>query len=160
MSHELSKLTMIDSCVSSCVFIKKTAKGTAFANRVTRQRSRKGHSSVSCVGHETINLVAGVHDGLASRGAPHERPMLDCQENNGKELDVILGSGVFFVATEPSKTVFEREARWNSIRCHKQRSNEQRRQECMLDLESLALRRETRWTEMNRRCTSEFPRAR
>ena len=38
MSHELSKLTMIDSCVSSCVFTqKKTAKGTAFANRVTRQ---------------------------------------------------------------------------------------------------------------------------
>ena len=39
----------------------------------------------------------------------------------------------------------EREALWNSIRCHQQRSNEQRRQECRLDLESLALRRETRW---------------
>ena len=54
----------------------------------------------------------------------------------------------------------EKEARWNSIRCHKQRSNEQRRQECRLDLEFLTLRRETRWTETNRRCASEFPRAR
>ena len=52
-----------------------------------------------------------------------------------------------------------KQTRWNSVRCHKQRSNEQRRQECRLDLESLTLRRETRWTEMNRRCPSEFPQA-
>ena len=81
-------------------------------------------------------------------------------KNNGKELDVILSSGVFFVATKPSELLSRKRSALNSIRCHKQRLNEQRRQECMLDLESLALRQETRWTEMTHQCASEFPRAR
>ena len=118
--------------------------------------------------------VAAVHSVLDMRRSIWSlRPMLDSScdvyfakdrcwiaKNNGKELDVIFSGGVFFVANFQNRRR-KREACWNPIRCHKQRPNEQRRQkECMLDLESLTLRRETRWTEMNRRCVSEFPQAR
>ena len=42
MSHELSKFTMIDSDASVHVCpLKKTAKGTTFANRVKRDRCRE-----------------------------------------------------------------------------------------------------------------------
>ena len=144
-----------------------TAKGTAFANRVKRDhciagsrnatarnetgelrhRSRKGHSSLSCVGHETTKLAAGIHDGLGLRCLLRTR-----------RTDVGLPkTAVECSSWKPNLQNRRRqtEARLNPIRCHKQRSNEQRRQECRLDLESLTLRRETRWTEMNRRCASD-----
>ena len=79
-------------------------------------------------------------------------------KNNGKELDMILSCSSWQPNLQNCRR--EREACWNSNRRHQQRSNKQHRQECMLCLESLALRRETRWTEMYRQCASEFSRAR
>ena len=38
------------------------------------------HSSLSCVGHETINLVAEAHVGLRLRCVLREGPMLTCQK--------------------------------------------------------------------------------
>ena len=91
MIHELSKLTMIDSDASIHVCPLNNGQGDGF---------RKSSETRAFPGADMQSL----------------RPMLDsgCDvyfakdrcwtaKNNGKELDVILSSGVFFVAAKPSK---------------------------------------------------------
>ena len=99
MSHELCKLTMIDSDASVHVCPLKNGQGSGFRKssetrplpgaemhqREMRQMncdSEAGRVTVdlSCVGHETINLVAEVHVGLGLRCVLRGGPMLDCQE--------------------------------------------------------------------------------
>ena len=52
---------------------------TASGAEMQQRAALKGHNSPSCVGHETTNLVAGVHDGLL-QCVLHEGPMLDRQK--------------------------------------------------------------------------------
>ena len=80
-------------------------------------------------------------------------------KNNGKELDVIFSSGVFFVAAKPSKLLSRKKSALE-LTSMSQAEVERATSTSVRDLESLTLRRETRWTEMNRRCVSEFPQAR
>ena len=99
MSHELCELTMIDSDASIHVCSLKNGQGDSFRKssetrplpgaekqqRGMRQMSCDSEAGrvtavFSCVGHETINLVAEVHVGLRLRGVVHEGPMLDCQQ--------------------------------------------------------------------------------
>ena len=148
MSHELSKLTMINSDAS--------VQGDGF--RESREETQQRGMRQMCCDSEAGRVTAVYRVLDMRRPTWSLRPLMDsgCDvyfakdrcwiaQNNGKEFDVILSSGVFFVAAKLSKLLSrERETCWNPIRCHKQRSNEQRRQECMPGLESQALRRETR----------------
>ena len=51
---------------------------------------------------DTNRTIWSLRSTLETGCVLHEGPMLYCQ-NKGKELDVILSSGVFFVATKSSK---------------------------------------------------------
>ena len=167
MSHVLSKSTMIDSDASVHVCPHKHGQGDGFRkSSETRPlpgaaMQQRGMRHMSC--DSEVTAVYCVLDMRRSIWSP--RSMLDsgCDVYFAKDRCWIAkNSGVECYSWQPNlrNCRREREACWNSIRCHMQRFNEQHRQECMLDLESLTLRRETRWTEMNRRCVSEFPQAR
>ena len=125
MSHELSKLTMIDIDASVHVSPLKHGQGTAFANRVQRDHCReqqRGMRQMSCDCEAgRVTAVCPVLD--MTRSIWSLRPMLDsgCDvyfakdrcwiaKNNGKELDVNLSSVVFFVAAKPSKLLSRRKS--------------------------------------------------
>ena len=97
MSHELSKLTMIDSDAQVHVCSLNSGQGDGFRkSSETRplpgaemqQRGMRQVSYDTDVGRVTAvyrvldmrqtNLVAGVHEGLGLRCVLHEGPMLDC----------------------------------------------------------------------------------
>ena len=81
-------------------------------------------------------------------------------KNNGKELDVIPSGGAFFVAAKPSK-LSSRKRSVLELNSMSQAEIERATSTIVqAGLGSLTLRRETRWTEMNRQCASEFSRAR
>ena len=173
MSHELIKLTTIESDASDHVYPLKHGQGDGF-HKPNETRPLPGtemqQGGMRQVSHDTevgrvtaVSIVCWtwddqsgrwVHDGLVLLCVLHEGLMLDCQKTTGKNL--IWSSAVDCSWWRPNlqNCRREREARWNSVRCYQQRSNEQRRQGCMLGLE--ALRQETCWTEKNRRCASEF----
>ena len=121
MSHELCKLTMIDIDASVHVCPLNNGQGDDF-RKTSEKRPLPGaemqQRGMRQVSYDTeVGRVAAVYRVLDMR-----RPirslgsMMDsgCDvyftkdrcciaNNNGKELDVILSSGVFFVATKPSK---------------------------------------------------------
>ena len=91
MSHELCKLTMIDSDASVHVCqvnngqgdsLRKSSETRPLPGAEMQQRGMRlmGHSNASYAGHETSNLVAGVHGGLRLRCVLREGPMLYCQK--------------------------------------------------------------------------------
>ena len=120
MSHELSKLTMIDSDASIHVCPLNNGQGDGFRKpSETRPLSgaemqQRGMRQMSCDSEAgRVTAVYRVLDMRQSNWSP--RSMMDsgCDvyfakdrcwiaKNIGKELDVILSSGVFFVATKPS----------------------------------------------------------
>ena len=121
MSHELRKLTMIDSDASVHVCPPNTGQGDGFrSSRETRplpgaEMPQRGMRQMSC--DSEAGRVTAVHSVLDMRRSIWSLgSMMDpgydvyfakdrcwIAKNNGKELDVILSSGVFFVATTPSK---------------------------------------------------------
>ena len=147
----------------------KMAKGTAFANRVKRDhyRQQKCNSAEWDRWAATVAAVCGVSDMRRSIWSLGSMMDSGCDVYFAKDrcwLPKITGKNLtWFSAVECSSwqpNLQNRRRETDSIRCHQQGSNEQRRQECRLDLESLTLQQETRWTEMNSQCASEFPRAR
>ena len=70
-------------------------------------------------------------------------------QKEGKELEVIPSGGVFFVAAKPSKLLSRKAGTQFDVTSRGRTSNVDK-SPCRI-LESLALRQETRWTEMNRR---------
>ena len=120
MSHELCKLTMIDSDVSVHVCSLKNGQGNGFRkSSKTRplpgaEMQQRDMRQVSC--DSETGRVAAVHRVLDMRRSIWSlRSMVSgfdvysakdrcwIAKNNGKELDVIFSGGVFFVATKLSK---------------------------------------------------------
>ena len=124
MSHELCELTMIDSDASVHVCPPKHCQGDGFRKSSetrpmpTASRAEMQQRGMRQVSYDTeVGRVTAVYRVLDMR-----RPiwslgsMMDsgCDvyftkdrcwiaKNNGKELDMILSGGVFFVAAKPSK---------------------------------------------------------
>ena len=121
MSHELSELTMIDSDASVHVCPLKYGQGDGFRkSSETRplpgaEMEQRGMRQTSCDGEAgrvtAVNRVLDMRRSIGSLGSMmdsgcHEyftRDRCWIAKNNGKELGVILSSGVFFVAAKPSK---------------------------------------------------------
>ena len=121
MSHELCELTMIDSDASIHVCPLKKRHGDGFRkSSETRplpgaEMQQRGMRQMSC--DSEAGRVTAVYRSLDMRRSIWSlESMKDsgCDvyftkdrcwiaKNNGKELDVIFSSGVFFVATKPSK---------------------------------------------------------
>ena len=121
MRHELCKLTMIDSDASVHVCPLNTGQGDGFrTSSETRplpgtEMQQRGMRQMSC--DSEAERVTAVHSVLDMRRSIWSLgSMMDSgydvyfakdrcwiAQNNGKEVDVILSSGVFFVATTSSK---------------------------------------------------------
>ena len=121
MSHELSKLTMIDSDASVRVCPLKHGQGDSprkssetrpLPGAEMQQREMKQMNCDSEAGRVTaVHRVLDMRRPIWSLGSmldsgcdvhfPKDRCWI--AKNNGKELDVIFSDGVFFVATKLSK---------------------------------------------------------
>ena len=175
MSHELSKLTMIDSDASVHVCHSKNGQGDSFRKSsetrplLTASGAEMQQRGMTQVSYDTeVGRVTAVHRVLDMR-----RPMMDsgCDvyfakdrcwmaKHNGKELDIVLSGGAFSVAAKPSKLSSRKRSalELNSMSpAEVERATSTR---VHAGFGVLALRQETRLTEMNRQCASEFPRAR
>ena len=178
MGHELSKLTMIDSDASVHVCSLKHGQGDSFRNlSETRplpgvEMQQRGKRQMGC--DSEAGRVTSVYRVLDMRRSILSLwSMLDSgcdvysakdrccfSRNTGKEFDVIFSSGEFFVAIKSSKLLSRKKSALELSSMSQAEVERATSTSVQAGSEFLTLRRETRWTEMNRLCVSEIPRAR
>ena len=109
MSHELSKLTMIDSDTSVQVCPLKNSQGDSFRKSSERKYFREYDTEVGRV--TAVYRVLDMRRPILSLGSMMDsgddvyftKDRCWIAKNNGKELDMILSDGVFSVTAKPSK---------------------------------------------------------